>query len=98
MRIENLGLKNLGLNAITQKWEVKLDVGIGIGCRYWKLIPTSSNRYQHLDVGIGYRRYRVPFRTLTVPDTVTATDTGIRYRYLNGRSLLDSIIPNYHSG
>ena len=25
---------------------------------------------------------------LSVPDTVTVTDTGIRYRYLNGRTLL----------
>ena len=24
-------------------------------CRYRKPIPTSSNRYRHLDVGIGYR-------------------------------------------
>ena len=73
---------------------VKLDVSIGIGsdidiryrhpplavsgCRYQKPIPTSGCRY------------RVPFRTLTVPDTVTATDTGIRYRYRNGRSLHQS--------
>ena len=40
-----------------------------------------------MDVGIRYCRYWVPFRTLTVPDTVIVTDTGIRYRYLNGRTL-----------
>ena len=60
---------------------------VGIGYRYRKPIPTFSNRYQHVDVGIGYCRYWVPFRTLTVPDTVTVIDTGIRYRYLNGRTL-----------
>ena len=58
---------------------------IGIRLRYRKPIPSSSYRYRHLDVGIGYCRYRVPFRTLTVPDTVIVIDTGIRYRYLNGR-------------
>ena len=31
--------------------------------------------------------YRVPFRTLTVPDTVTVTDTDIRLQYLNRQSL-----------
>ena len=50
---------------------------VGIGYRYWNPIPTSRNRYLHVDVGIGYCRYWVPYRTLTVPDTATVTDTGI---------------------
>ena len=40
-----------------------------------------------MDVGIGYCRYQVPFRTLTLPDTIIVTDSNIRYRYLNGRTL-----------
>ena len=51
------------------------------GCRYRILISktetTSSNRYRHVDVGIGYCRFRGLFRTLTVPDTVAITDTDI---------------------
>ena len=50
---------------------------IVIGYRYRNPRLTSRNRYLHVDVGIGYCRYWVPFRTLTVPDTITVTDTGI---------------------
>ena len=52
MRIEKLGLKNLGLNAITQKWEVKLDVGIGIG-------SDIDIRYRHPTLAVRGCRYRM---------------------------------------
>ena len=60
----------------------------GIGCHNNTQYRHPPTDIQHLDVGIGYCRYRVLFRTLTVPDTVIATDTGIRYRYLNGQTLM----------
>ena len=52
----------------------------GIGYRYRKLIPTCGCRY------------RVPFRILRVPNTVTIADTSIRYRYLNGRTIFPCLI------
>ena len=46
------------------------------GCRYRMSILTSSNRYRHLDVGIGYRlgpeRYPIP-----LPQQIPVFDTGI---------------------
>ena len=62
MRIENLGLKNLGLNAITQKWEVKLDVGIGIG-------SDIDIRYRHPTLAVSGCLYRM---------LISKTDTDIQ--------------------
>ena len=62
MRIENLGLKNLGLNAITQTWEVKLDVGISI-------CSDIDIRYRHPMLAVSGCRYRM---------TISETDTDIQ--------------------
>ena len=56
---------------------------IDIGTRY----RHPETDIHNVDICFGYCRYRVPFRTLTVPDTVTVTDTGIQFWYLNGRTL-----------
>ena len=54
-----IGLKKLGLNAITQKVRVKLDVGIGIG-------SDTDIQYRHPPLAVSGCRYRVPEVSSTV--------------------------------